>query len=469
MAGEIYELCRHYTSLNDEDIAKLHTMSQNLETIANMEQSDVFIDCITKNESLAIVVSQAKPDSVKSSYQGSVVGMYAEKDKEPSVFRSFSLGVGTKDVKAITQENVNVIQTVEPIKNKNKVIGVLVIEKRVPTDDKFSKAAANGMDDIVSDNSWLTKYIDFAVIMVNKKGLVCYRNTAANKLYEKLGYVDDILGMPYENILLHSSLLSSVEDEKPCSQVEVSVNGMVLEVRQILLNKSDVSFATIIRDLTHIYENEKQLVLKSVAIKEIHHRVKNSLQTIASILNLKMRRSSNPEVQTVLQEVINRVLAISATHELMLNDESDKVDIGELVRKIAENHINSYDDRTLRIKIDVEADDFPVNSDIANSVAIVINELLQNSLKYAFAGRKKGYISIRIKHGDMYSKVYVSDDGIGFNIDDISMDSLGLTIIKAVVKDKLYGHIDINSTQKGTNVCFDFKNQVSHMVNPMQG
>jgi two-component system, sensor histidine kinase PdtaS len=468
MAGEIFELCRCHTTLTDEDIARLHALSQNLSTIANIEQADVFIDCLTEKENLAVVVSQAKPDSVTSSYKGSVVGLYAEKENEPSVFRSFSLGVGTKHVKAVTQENVSVIQTVEPIKNKGKVIGVLIIEKRVETDGQYSILNDINMDDIISDNSWLTKYIDLAIIMVNKEGIVCYRNTMANRLYTKLGYVEDILGMPYENILLHSNLLSTLDDAKQCSVAEVCANGLVLEVRQILVNKNGVSFTTIIRDVTDIHENEKQLVLKSVAIKEIHHRVKNSLQTIASTLSLQKRRSTNPEVRSVLQDVINRVLAISATHELLLSDDGDRVNIGDLIRRIADNHLNSFSDRTLSIHIKIDGGDFLVSSDIANSVAIVINELLQNSIKYAFAGRKAGEIIVGIQNRVAYSVINVTDNGRGFDVKGTGRSSLGLTIIEAVVKEKLHGRLELQSSEKGTNVCFDFQNQVIHMAKPMQ-
>lgn len=465
MSADIFRLCRKYTALSNEDIARLETMSESLNTIANIEQADVFIDCRVEDNDFAVVICQAKPDSVESSYKGSVVGMYAKKDNEPSVIRSLSLGVGTKHVKAVTQENVNVIQTVEPIKNNGRVIGVLIIEKRIDRRHTFS--ALNDIDKLVSDNSWLTKYIDLAVIMVSQKGIVCYRNTVANSLYKKLGYVNDILGMPYENIMLHSNFLSSFDDVKPFSEVEISVGGLVLEVRQILLNKNDISFATIIRDITNIHESEKQLVLKSVAIKEINHRVKNSLQTIASTLNLQMRRSESPEIKEMLQDIINRVMAVSATHELLLNDDSGRVNLGELIRKLTDNHLDFFNDKTLKITINIEGGNFPVVSDIANSVAIVINELLQNSFKHAFKGRLKGLISINIRELDGKVEISVTDDGCGFNKDKIGQDSLGFIIIEAIVKDKLHGRLQISSSDKGTNAVFCFENQILYMAQPM--
>lgn len=468
MESELYGLCRKYTSLSDEDVARLRTLEEHLSTVANIEQADVFIDCPVREKDLAVVVSQARPDSVESSYHGSVVGLYAKPENEPSVLRSLALGVGTQHVKAVTQENATVVQTVEPIRNKGRTIGVLIIEKRVSSDGPRPALTNGEMDDIISDNSWLTRYIDLAVLMVSKKGIVCYRNTQAQRLYTKLGYVDDILGMPYENILLHSSLLASLDDGKPFSNAEVTAGGLVLEVRQILLNKNGISFATIIRDVTSIHENEKQLVLKSVAIKEIHHRVKNSLQTIASILSLQMRRSSSPEVQAMLRDVINRVLAISATHELLLGDSTDKVGLGGLLRKIADNHVHSFTDQSGAVSIEVHGDDFPVYSDTANSVAIIINELLQNAVKYAFRGRPGGRVDIRLQNDGPDIRIRVKDNGVGFNVDTAGRNSLGLLIIEAMVRDKLHGQLSITSSDKGTDVSFTFKNQNEQMATPAQ-
>lgn len=468
MLSRIYDICKRYTDLTNEEIAKIQTMSSTLKAVANIEQADVFIDCMIKDSKLAIVVCQERSDETPSSYKGSVVGMYATEENEPSVFRSLSLGVGTKHVKAITQEHVNVVQTVEPIKSKNKVIGVLIIEKRITDENNLPAYTDHIMEDIVNDNNWLTKYIDLAIVMVDKKGAVCYRNTIANALYKKLGYVDDILGMPYQNILLHSSMLSSLDSTKPCSNVEVSVRNMVLNVKQILLNQKDVSFVTIIRDVTKIYENEKQLVLKSVAIKEMHHRIKNNLQMIASVLNMEVRRAKSQEIKDVLQDTINRVLAISTTHELLLKRTDDEVNIRELIQNIIDNIMN-YSDKFQKVKIKVLIDDFNVHSDISSSVAMVVNELLQNSIKHAFNNKLQGNISVRIQHEKSICKVYVDDDGDGFDVEKINPKGLGISIVQAVVKDKLHGNFTIKSSSSGTKVCFDFKNQAIHTVDPMQG
>lgn len=110
------------------------------------------------------------------------------------------------------------------------------------------------------------------------------------------------------------------------------------------------------------------------------------------------------------------------------------------------------------IIISVEGDIVNINSDKATSIALIVNELLQNSLEHAFKGRDEGRIDISVRKGSIYSSISVTDNGIGFNAKSIKSSSLGLNIVKSMVKDKLNGHLIIDSNKNGTEIVFDFKN-----------
>ena len=154
---------------------------------------------------------------------------------------------------------------------------------------------------MASEGNWLTECIDEALLMVGHNGVVTFRNTLAKELYKTLGYVDDVLGQPYKNVRLEQSE-NNIKELDGYSFVEATVGRRVLNIRRIELNTSDVAFAIIIQDETWRREQEQALILKSVAIKEMHHRVKNNLQTIASLLHLQMRRTDNDETKEVLGE-----------------------------------------------------------------------------------------------------------------------------------------------------------------------
>ena len=112
----------------------------------------------------------------------------------------------------------------------------------------------------------------------------------------------------------------------------------------------------------------------------------------------------------------------------------------------------------------LEGDDFEVDSDIATSVALIINELLQNSLQYAFEDRETGLIRIVVTRGELYSRIEVIDNGGGYDVENVRTDRLGLSIVQTMVKDKLRGNLSVESGPGGTHVTFDFKNQIMEVA-----
>lgn len=463
----IEELCKKYTDLTDGEIATIRGMSAVLQPLANLEDADIFIDCPSWDGD-AIVVAEAKPSYVPSSYQKTVVGLLARKENEPAVARTFRLGVATKQMKAVTQENRRTVQSVEPIKNGDRVIGVLIREQRVDEQRQVSERLhfseqsyeqiANALTHMLGSNNWLTECIDEALLMVDQTGLVTFRNSLARDLYRQLGYIEDPLGQLYENVRLVDSV--NDPDQSGYSVIETAIGRHSLTIKRIQLDSPDMAFAVVMQDITWKKEQEKALILKSVAIKEMHHRVKNNLQTIASLLRLQVRRSDNGETRKVLGESMNRILSIATTHELLAQSGVDQVKIGEVILNIKNNTVRYFARPHFDVNITLEGDDFEVDSDIATSVALIINELLQNSLQYAFESTESGLIRIVVTRGELYSRIEVIDDGSGYDVENVRTDRLGLSIVQTMVKDKLRGSLDVESGPTGTHVTFDFKNQI---------
>ncbi len=473
---KITTLCKRYTDLTDQEIAIIAGMSNVLEPLANLDEADIFIDCPSWDGD-AIVVAEAKPTVVPSSYKKTVVGLLAKPENEPAVARTLRLGVATRQMKAITQERTHVIQTVEPIRNGDRVIGVLIREKRVDEQQTNSerlhfsqqsyKRIANALTHMAEESNWLTECIDEALLMVNAEGVVTFCNSLAQELYLALGYVEDVLGQPYENIRLVQPEAEDIEEESKYTAVEIVAGSRTLTLKHIRLDAPDMAFAVVIQDITRMKEQEKQLILKSVAIKEMHHRIKNNLQTIASLLRLQVRRSDNNETRQVLGETMNRILSIATTHELLAQSGVDEVMIGEVLNNIKNNAIRSFSRPYFDITLSLEGDDFKVESDIATSVALVTNELLQNSLQYAFYNRSHGMIRIVVAEGELYSRIQIIDNGCGFDAKGSYNDRLGLSIVHQIVKDKLRGKLLIESDQNGTSVTFDFKNRTMQLGGAM--
>lgn len=320
MENTIEELCRQYTDLNEEEIGVIQMMAKTLQPLANMEAANMFIDCRCR-EGDAIVVAEAKPQEAPSAYKNSVVGMLAKAENEPAVARTFSLGIATKYMQARTQEDNYTIQSVEPILFNARIIGVLIREKCItePAEEQRESKKYQAVEipiyHMINENEWLTEGIDEGLILIDTDGRVCFRNMYAKTLFHKLGYVSDILGQLYKNICLTKWDETSENLE---TLKEVHYGKHYLWIRQIpLKNKNGIILAVIFRDITGAREQERSLILKSVAMKELNHRVKNNLQMVASLLRLQARRVGSVAAKRALEESIDRILSIAVSYEFL--------------------------------------------------------------------------------------------------------------------------------------------------------
>ncbi len=465
-------MCKEYTNLSDSDIRRIKHVANDLPLIADLVRSDVFIDCITNDPDVAIVVAEAKSTTFKSMYEYSVVGELALRENEPAALRTLETGMPTRDLKAITQENKSVKQNVVPILNKKReVIGVLITEKDITRDvnetnkidvlTETTEQLTETLLDIKGGNRSLSHYVNDAIIIFNNKGLAIYANPVAEELYQKLGYKDDLVGMDFNNLSLDENSMAEIPQETSLISSEVSVGKLVFQIKYALLKNENaiIGLTMLIKDITEVREKEKELILKSVAMREIHHRVKNNLQTIASLLSLQSRRVKDERVKKAFADSINRMLSIAVTHEILAQNGIDEIDLKEIIVKIKNSTLKFGIPYLKKIDISINGDSITISSGKAASIALVVNELLQNSLSHAFKDKKEGQIEISLQKGILYSSVSIIDNGNGFDVYEIKKESLGLDIVKSIVEDKLQGYLNISSSVSGTKILFDFKNE----------
>ncbi|MCP4117269.1 MAG: histidine kinase [Desulfobacteraceae bacterium] len=467
----ISKLCREHTHLTPGDIIKIKEVANSLQAIADLTGADIFIDCLTRDPDVSIVVAQAKPSNKPSLYKGFVVGEFARRENEPAALRTLGIGMPTTDMMARTQENRDVMQNVSPIKNDGgQVIGVLIAETDVTEDIRtrrtlsmLSRTTEQLAETLISTrhkDDGIPYHITDGIIMFDPQGVATYANPVAKDIYKKLGYINNIEGLEFANMALDNTCFSSILDKKQINVNEVRLGNLILNVKYALMKNKDRDVAgavMLLRDETDAKAKEKELILKSVAIKEIHHRVKNNLQTIASLLRLQSRRIDDQAAKSAFKESISRVLSIAATHEILAQNGVDDVDLKTMLGRIKNGLLGHGHAANKNITVTIQGDTFETDSDTATSIALVVNEVIQNSLKYAFPDRDKGRIVIELHKGTMYSNISITDDGVGFDVNEEKRSSsLGSRIIRQIVTDKLKGNFSMESTDRGTKVLFDF-------------
>lgn len=468
----IQDICNAHTDLSPSDIQRVGEVAGILDAVADLMGADLFIDCPTRDRDVAIVVAQARPSNGKSLYKGSVVGEFARRNNEPAALRTLDVGMGTMDLMAKTQENKDVRQNVAPIKNnRGEVIACLIAETDVTADQKtrrkvsmLSRTTQELTDALVSTRQKeqaIPDHLTDGILIFNPQGTAVFANPVAREIYKKLGYRNPPEGMAFSNLALEDMEFEDILEKKQITSQGVKFGSRVLNLKYALITGQDDESSTgavmLINDETDVKATEKELILKSVAIKEIHHRVKNNLQTIASLLRLQSRRIDNDSAKKAFSESISRVLSIAATHEILAQNGVDDVNLTVMLKRIMHSVIGHSLEADRGIRISIGGDSIKTNSDVATSIALVVNELVQNCVKYAFVGRDHGHIRIEIHRGETYSNIAIIDNGVGYDVDrETSAGSLGRRIVAQLVADKLGGNLTVASGPGGTKVSFDF-------------
>lgn len=202
---------------------------------------------------------------------------------------------------------------------------------------------------------------------------------------------------------------------------------------------------------------EESLKEKDVLLKEIHHRVKNNLQIIISLLNLQSGYIKDEATLKAVQDGQNRVRSMALVHEKFYQaEELSEIDFGEYVEKLTQYIYQSYGDKTDRVKMIIESDRVGLDMDTAMPSGLLINEIVSNAYKYAFPGDSKGEIRIILKkqHGKVIFKI--SDTGVGLpeEINLEAAESLGMQLIQALTA-QLDGELEV-SREKGTEFTVSF-------------
>ena len=224
-------------------------------------------------------------------------------------------------------------------------------------------------------------------------------------------------------------------------------------------NKFDLACLAV--DLTNKNEIElklrKLLNEKEVLLKEVHHRVKNNLQVISSILNLQSSYVKDQMTLDILRESQNRIKAMSFIHEsLYRSDDFSFVNFSSYINSLSSNLVQTYIIKHANINLELDLGDVNLSLDQAIPCGLIINELVSNSIKYAFPFNRSGKIRIElIKQGNKIN-LKVSDNGVGLpdNLDVENTDTLGLQLVYILVS-QLDGDIKVIN-KKGTTFLFNF-------------
>jgi two-component sensor histidine kinase len=498
------EVARQHGRLEPAAVSWLQRLVSDWHLVADLSFADLLLWIPDPDGSRLCVGAQARPTTGPTAYSDDLVGQMLPAAARPLVVRALETGVISRDGDPQWRDTVPVRLEAIPVRHDDTVIAVIarstnMLGIRMPSRLELAYLqAATDLAVMISEGTFpsLADRTDLpslprvgdGMLRLDPAGVVTYASPNALSAYRRFGFAGNLLGSHLGRVTARLAPSDSATDEALSGMVsgesfratEIDSPDGTLVVRSLPLTRrrERIGALVLVRDVTDLRSRERELLSKDATIREIHHRVKNNLQTVAALLRLQARRTQAPEARSALQEAVRRVGSIAVVHETLSQGVEDAVDFDHVA------------DRLLGLVADVSAPEATVTpirsgsfgtipSDKATPLALVLTELLHNAVEHGLQN-SPGALMLDVTRspvtppagtdlpvtfpGDRPAgpdrlRIVVEDDGQGI-AEDFSIEtttSLGLQIVRSLVAGELDGTLAIGPRRGGgTQVVLQF-------------
>ncbi|MCU4185817.1 sensor histidine kinase [Acidiferrimicrobium sp. IK] len=470
------ELVREHTKLEQPVTAHLQRLVGSWGTLSDLCFADLLLFVpVDGSDDRFVVVGQVRPTTNQTLHLEDLVGRVMGVDDRPLLARAWQLGSVVEGEVSIPSRNERGRQVVIPVRWQDELVALMTRESAlsvgrrpgelervyVEVFDRLARMIAAGefpfpIDEVVTSEM---PRVGDGVLVLDASARVDYASPNAVNALHRLGIYSGIEGVSLDEAGLDQSAVKVAFATRLPATEEVTEGSDSMVFRCVpLLDKGNITGALVLlRDVSELRRRDRLLLSKDAAIREVHHRVKNNLQTISSLLRLQSRRLPQGEARHALEESERRVRSIALVHEILSRDTTDEVDFNDILPslvRMAEDLGSS--DRPVHITTTGETGE--LQAALATPLAVVITELLQNAAEHAFpegstVDIKTIRVTVDLERTPTSLRVTVRDNGVGlppgFVIEDTA--SLGLSIVRSLVGSQLGGTINMR-TDGGTIV-----------------
>ena len=455
------ELCRQHTSLTRDEINHLKQLVSEWGLLADLCFADLLL-YVPSTDAEWLIVAQVRPATGQTIYLTDYVGVPADNER-PLLSSAFDTGEISESEIAVDSLPEPARMLAIPVRHGSKPIAVLSREwssrtGRQPGElertylgifQRFAAMIAEGsfpFHGLVGDSSAAPRVGD-GVMVLDDEARVRYASPNAVSALHRVGISANAVGMRLAELGFNDRPVRlAYEDRMPViEEFDQTPNVTLLTRCMPMLAGGEVTGGVLLlRDVTEVRKRDKLLLSKDATIREIHHRVKNNLQTISSLLRLQGRRLESPEAKAAVAESVRRIRTIALVHETLSREPGDDVAFLEIVRpllRLAEEGLQSPD---RPVRFTVQGDGGRLPSTIATPLSVVLTELLQNAVDHGFPeGSSGGDVVVQLHPTDDQLNIRVINDGRGLDsqFELNKATGLGLSIVRTLVTTELAGTI----------------------------
>ena len=419
-------------------------------------------------------VGQMRPHTAQTIYLDDFVGDFFARHQRPMVGRGFAEGRVIRDADPDWSTGVPVREEAIPVGYGGQVIAVISREANVATARSPSELeltylqAAGQLAGMLCDGEFpyaagdrpeeheVSPRVGDGIMRIDEVGEITYASPNAISAYRRVGQMDALLHANIGDVDPRSVDADAALDEGYAVLGEIEHDGAVVLRRFMPLMEGErlTGALILVRDITELRRHQRALRVKDATIREIHHRVKNNLQTVASLLRLQARRVSSEEGREALTESVRRISSIALVHEILSREARQAASFSEIATRIVDMLSEGLVGPDQKIAFSVEGNPGELAADVATPLALVLTELVQNSVEHAFPEGRPGSVTLTFERQPSTLSVVVADDGQGLP-DGVALETmanLGLQIVRTLVTSELGGTLTTLAPETGTAV-----------------
>jgi two-component sensor histidine kinase len=425
-----------------------------------------------------LCVAQCRPTTGPTAYQSDQVGVLLRGNRIAPLRIAYAEGRIFRETDTDWEGDLPIRREAIPVRYDGDVIAVLgrdanLASVRTPSQLELvylqSAADLAGMvadgtfpaaDPIVEETTG--PRVGDGLVRLEPDGTIIYASPNALSAFNRLGVTGPVLSEPIDALTstvaddpfdasdLAAAVAEAVDGSHPAT-IEVEGGGAIISFRALPLRPRGETLGALLlmHDVTELRRRDRQILSKDATIREIHHRVKNNLQTVAALLRLQARRVSVPGARTALEESMRRVQSIALVHETLSVSIDESVDFDEVVDRLLAM-LSDVMGSANRVSVAREGSLGDVPAEQATALVLVLTELVQNAIEHAFPSNHGGSVTVAAQRSMGELRVSVRDDGVGLPADfqTVGPERLGLQIVTTLVAAELNGRVSFHRDER---------------------